>query len=131
MCLVSCNIGPLLESLLNLYLYIKVPAWQQTKEKLGTCISRNINLIFSFKLQERKKSKEDPSASCPFRISSEGLPIILPHVTKQILHASPTDFGHLLLYKSRKFANFVNFEFGEKASKLEPGCCVVVLKKGQ
>ncbi|KAI6699518.1 hypothetical protein NL676_013842 [Syzygium grande] len=81
------------------------------------------------KMFERKKSKEDPSASCPFRISSEGLPIILPHVTKQILHASPTDFGHLLLYKSRKFSNFVNFEFGEKASKLEPGCCVVVLKK--
>ncbi|KAF8012245.1 hypothetical protein BT93_I0394 [Corymbia citriodora subsp. variegata] len=81
------------------------------------------------KMFERKKSKEDPSASCLFRISSEGLPIILPHITKQILHASPTDFGHLLLYKSRKFTNFVDVEFGEKASKLKPGCCVVVLSK--
>lgn len=81
------------------------------------------------KMFERKKSKEDPSAACVFRISSEGLPIILPHITKQILHASPTDFRHLLLYKSRKFANFVNVEFGEKASKLKPGCCVVVLSK--
>ncbi|XP_048128320.1 RNA cytosine-C(5)-methyltransferase NSUN2-like isoform X2 [Rhodamnia argentea] len=81
------------------------------------------------KMFERKKSKEDPSASCIFRISSEGLPILLPHITKQILHASPTDFGHLLLYKSRKFTNFVNVEFGKKASQLKPGCCVVVLNK--
>jgi len=112
-------------------LYVKLLAWQQTEAKIKYLYFQKHKFDFFFKLQERKKSKEDPSAACVFRISSEGLPIILPHITKQILHASPTDFRHLLLYKSRKFANFVNVEFGEKASKLKPGCCVVVLSKGQ
>uniref|UniRef100_A0A5B7BVM7 Putative tRNA (Cytosine(34)-C(5))-methyltransferase n=1 Tax=Davidia involucrata TaxID=16924 RepID=A0A5B7BVM7_DAVIN len=82
------------------------------------------------KMFERQTSKEGTSSPCAFRISSEGLPLLLPHITKQILCASPVDFKHLLQYKTIKFADFVDSEFGEKASKLMLGCCVVVLNKG-
>ncbi|KAM7529315.1 hypothetical protein LguiB_032725 [Lonicera macranthoides] len=81
------------------------------------------------KMFERQTSKEGTSSPCMFRISSEGLPLILPHISKQILCAYPVDFKHLLQYKSIKFADFVNAEFGEKAQKLGLGCCVVVLNK--
>ncbi|RDX78380.1 tRNA (cytosine(34)-C(5))-methyltransferase, partial [Mucuna pruriens] len=70
------------------------------------------------------------SAPCAFRISSEGLPLILPYITKQILHASPADFKHLLQNKDVKFADFIDAEFGEKAANLMPGCCVVIMGKG-
>lgn len=83
-----------------------------------------------FNEQERQSSREGSSAPCAFRISSEGLPVILPYITKQILHASPVDFKHLLQYKSIKFADFVDAEFGEKATNLMMGCCVIVLRKG-
>lgn len=65
-----------------------------------------------------------------FRISSEGLPLLLPHITKQIVCAKPEDFKHLLQYKTIKFADFVDAEFRENASKLLLGCCVVVMNKG-
>lgn len=81
------------------------------------------------KMFERQTSREGNSAPCSFRISSEGLPVILPYITKQILYASSVDFKHLLQYKTIKFADFVNTEFGEKASKLMMGCCVIVLSK--
>ncbi|CAH9084943.1 unnamed protein product [Cuscuta europaea] len=81
------------------------------------------------KMFERQTSKDGTSAPCLFRISSEGLPLLLPHVTKQILHASPIDFKHLLEHKSVKFANFIDANLGEKASNLLLGCCVVILKK--
>lgn len=82
------------------------------------------------KMFERQTSREGNSAPCSFRISSEGLPVILPYITKQILYASLVDFKHLLQYKTIKFADFVDAEFGEKASKLMMGCCVIVLSKG-
>lgn len=81
------------------------------------------------KMFERQTSREGTSAPCSFRISSEGLPLVLPYLTKQILDASVADFKHLLQYKSIKFTDFVDAEFGEKASKLLPGCCVIVLRK--
>ncbi|KAF2316057.1 hypothetical protein GH714_040852 [Hevea brasiliensis] len=80
------------------------------------------------KMFERQTSREGTTAPCSFRISSEGLPVILPHITKQILYASPVDFKHLLQYKAVKFMDFVDAEFGEKASKLMMGCCVIVLR---
>lgn len=80
--------------------------------------------------QERQTSREGSLAPCSFRVSSEGLPLILPYITKQILYASLVDFKHLLQYKSIKYADFVDAEFGNKASELMPGCCVVVLRKG-
>lgn len=82
------------------------------------------------KMFERQTSREGTSTSCAFRISSEGLPLLLPYITKQILCASPVDFKHLLQYKTIRYADFVDAEFGEKASKLMLGCCVVILKKG-
>ncbi|KAF3675984.1 putative tRNA (cytosine(34)-C(5))-methyltransferase-like isoform X2 [Capsicum annuum] len=81
------------------------------------------------KMFERQTSKDGASAPCIFRISSEGLPLMLPHITKQILYAFPADFKHLLQYKSIKFGDFVDAEFGEKASQLLMGCCVMVLNK--
>ncbi|XP_048232395.1 RNA cytosine-C(5)-methyltransferase NSUN2 isoform X3 [Ricinus communis] len=83
------------------------------------------------KMFERQTSREGTSAPCSFRISSEGLPVILPHITKQILYASLVDFKHLLQYKSVKYTDFVDAEFGEKASKLLMGCCVIVLRDGK
>lgn len=80
------------------------------------------------KMFERQTSREGTSAPCLFRISSEGLPLILPYITKQILNASLADFKHLLQYKTIKFGDFVDAEFGEKASKLLLGCCVIILK---
>lgn len=82
------------------------------------------------KMFERQTSREGNSAPCSFRISSEGLPVLLPYITKQILYASPVDFKHLLQYKTIKFADFVDAEFGHKASNLMPGCCVIVLSRG-
>ncbi|XP_017229044.1 uncharacterized protein LOC108204226 [Daucus carota subsp. sativus] len=81
------------------------------------------------KMFERQTSKEGNNAAM-FRISSEGLPLLLPHITKQVISAKEIDFNHLLQYKTIKFADFVDAEFGEKASKLLLGCCVVVLNKG-
>ncbi|KAK7359006.1 hypothetical protein VNO77_00949 [Canavalia gladiata] len=82
------------------------------------------------KMFERQTAREGSSAPCAFRISSEGLPLILPYITKQILHASPADFKHLLQNKDVKFADFFDAEFGEKAANLMPGCCVVILGEG-
>ncbi|XP_042485041.1 RNA cytosine-C(5)-methyltransferase NSUN2-like isoform X2 [Macadamia integrifolia] len=79
---------------------------------------------------ERQTSREGTSTECAFRISSEALPLLLPYITKQILCASLVDFKHLLQYKSIRFADFVDAEFGEKASKLKLGCCIFVLRKG-
>ncbi|CAN4097302.1 unnamed protein product [Withania somnifera] len=78
------------------------------------------------KMFERQK---DVSAQCVFRITSEGLPLLLPYITKQIVYASPVDFKHILQYKSVKFGDFVDAEFREKASKLQFGCCAVILNK--
>ncbi|KAE8693242.1 hypothetical protein F3Y22_tig00110814pilonHSYRG00106 [Hibiscus syriacus] len=63
------------------------------------------------------------------RISSEGLPVILPYITKQILYASPEGFEHLLQYKSIKLADFVEADLGQKAVNLMLGCCVIVLRE--
>ena len=63
---------------------------------------------YTFILQERQTMQEGSSAPCSFRISSEGLPLILPYITKQILHASPADFKHLLQNKEVKFEDFTD-----------------------
>jgi multisite-specific tRNA:(cytosine-C5)-methyltransferase len=93
-------------------------------------VGGNLFLLSFPEKQERQSSREGSSAPCSFRISSEGLPLILPYITKQILYASPVDFKHLLQYKTIKFADFVDAEFGQKASNLMMGCCVIVLSKG-
>ncbi|KMT08571.1 hypothetical protein BVRB_6g138510 [Beta vulgaris subsp. vulgaris] len=81
------------------------------------------------KMFERQTSKDGNSTECRYRISSEGLPLLLPYITKQILLAPLVDFKHLLQYKSIKFGDLVDAELVESASKLVLGCCVVVLKE--
>lgn len=56
--------------------------------------------------------------------------MILPHITKQVLHAPAVDFKHLLQYKSIKFSDLVDRDFAEKASNLMLGCCVLLLNRG-
>ncbi|XP_020675074.2 tRNA (cytosine(34)-C(5))-methyltransferase [Dendrobium catenatum] len=81
------------------------------------------------KVFERQSCK-DASTTCMFRLSSEGLPLLLPYIGKQILCASLADFRHLLQYRTIKFPDFVDDDFREKASILMSGCCVIVLKQG-
>ncbi|CAH2061519.1 unnamed protein product, partial [Thlaspi arvense] len=83
------------------------------------------------KMFERQSAKEGSSKPCSFRISSEGLPVILPYITKQILYTPMADFKHLLQYKSIKFPDFVNPQLGQKAIDLVLGCCVVILTDGE
>ncbi|KEH20796.1 tRNA (cytosine(34)-C(5))-methyltransferase-like protein [Medicago truncatula] len=82
------------------------------------------------KMFERQTAREGGSSPCAFRISSEGLPLILPYITKQIIQASPEDFRRLLQDKDVKYSDFADAEFGEKAANLLPGCCVVIMGKG-
>ncbi|CAL9127234.1 unnamed protein product [Musa textilis] len=81
------------------------------------------------KIFERQKLN-DASSPCSFRLSSEGLPLLLPFISKQILCASLADFQHLLQYRTIKFADFVDAGFGDRASNLMSGCCVIILKEG-
>ncbi|KAJ0233415.1 S-adenosyl-L-methionine-dependent methyltransferases superfamily protein [Hirschfeldia incana] len=83
------------------------------------------------KMFERQTAKEGGSKPCSFRISSEGLPVILPYITKQVLYSPMADFKHLLEYKSIKFPDFVNKQLGQKAVDLVLGCCVVILSDGE
>ncbi|MQL73193.1 hypothetical protein Taro_005539, partial [Colocasia esculenta] len=83
------------------------------------------------KIFERQTSKDAYASSpCIFRISSEGLPLLLPYISKQILCASLTDFRNILKYRNIKFSEFVDADFGQRASNLLLGCCVVVLNTG-
>jgi hypothetical protein len=50
---------------------------------------------------------------------------------KRILYASPVDFQQLLQCRTINFAHFTDARFGEEASSLMPGCCVVVLREGK
>ncbi|VAI02033.1 unnamed protein product [Triticum turgidum subsp. durum] len=80
------------------------------------------------KMFERHRSKD--GCSCAYRLSYEGLSLLFPYMRKRILHASPVDFQHLLQYRTINFACFADARFGEEASSLMPGCCVVVLREG-
>ncbi|CAN8314744.1 unnamed protein product [Cochlearia groenlandica] len=79
------------------------------------------------KMFERQTAKEGLSKPCSFRISSEGLPLILPYITKQVLYTPLSDFKHLLQHKSIKFPDFDNQKLGQKATELVVGCCIVIL----
>jgi multisite-specific tRNA:(cytosine-C5)-methyltransferase len=78
--------------------------------------------------QETHRSKDE--CSCAYRLSYEGLPLLLRYVSKRLLYASPVDFHRLLQYRTIKFAHFVDTRLGEEAADLTPGCCVVVLHEG-
>ncbi|XP_058087072.1 uncharacterized protein LOC131234303 isoform X2 [Magnolia sinica] len=98
--------------------------------KLNFQVGQQLKITsLGLKIFERQTSKEGPS-QIAYRISSEGLPLLLPYISKQILSVSYADFEHLLRYRIIKFADFVDAAFGEKASKLMLGCCIVVLNTG-
>ncbi|XP_015695450.1 RNA cytosine-C(5)-methyltransferase NSUN2 isoform X2 [Oryza brachyantha] len=80
------------------------------------------------KMFERHRSKD--GCPCAYRLSYEGLPLLLPYITKRILCASPNDFLRLLQYRTVNFAHFIDARFGEEAASLLPGCCVVILHEG-
>ncbi|CAG7886025.1 unnamed protein product [Brassica rapa] len=82
------------------------------------------------KMFEKQSARECEAGSCSFRITSEGLPVILPYMTKQLLYATMVDFKNLLHYKSIKFTDFVHPQFGQKAAEVAEGYCVVVLVDG-
>ncbi|XP_026416651.1 tRNA (cytosine(34)-C(5))-methyltransferase-like [Papaver somniferum] len=98
--------------------------------KLNFQVGQQLKIIsIGLKAFERQTVKEDSASECMYRISSEGLPLLLPYISKQILCASLADFKHLLQYRSIKFQDFVNPQFGEKASsEIKLGCCIVVLQ---
>ncbi|CAN6218030.1 unnamed protein product [Urochloa humidicola] len=97
--------------------------------KLNIKVGERLKITsLGLKIFERQSSKD--GSPCTFRLSSEGLPLLLPYITKQILYASAIDFQHLLQYRTIKFPDFVDAKFGEEASALLPGCCVVVLREG-
>ncbi|KAE9610312.1 putative tRNA (cytosine(34)-C(5))-methyltransferase [Lupinus albus] len=99
--------------------------------KLNFSVGQQLKITsVGLKMFERQSAQEGNDAPCAFRISSEGLPLVLPYITKQILHAFPEDFKRLLQDKDVKFADFADAEFGEKAANLLPGYCVVILDKG-
>lgn len=99
--------------------------------ELNLSVGQQLKITFvGLKIFERQKSREGRSVECAFRIASEGLPLILPHITKQILSASAIDFKHLLQYENVKFAEFVDAKFVEMVANLKPGCCVIVLGEG-
>lgn len=81
------------------------------------------------KMFERHRSKD--ACPCAYRLSYEGLSLLLPYISKRILYASPVDFHRLLQYPSINFAHFLDTRSGEQAASLMPGCCVVVLLEGQ
>lgn len=79
--------------------------------------------------QERQGGKEGLS-QCAFRIASEGLPLLLPHLTRQLIRASKQDFKLLLSLKTTPFTAFSDSGFVASVQALVPGCCVVILDDG-
>lgn len=85
---------------------------------------------FMFGNQERQQLK-DGADPCLFRIASEGLPVLLPHMTKQIVIAPRKDFIQLLANKVVSFSYFNDPAFSAALQNLKHGCCVVALPSGR
>ncbi|KAG2579448.1 RNA cytosine-C(5)-methyltransferase NSUN2-like isoform X3 [Panicum virgatum] len=97
--------------------------------ELNTEVGEQLKIVsLGIKMFESHRSKD--CSSCAYRLSYEGLSLLLPYISKRILYASPLDFHRLLQYRSINFAYFVDARFGEEAASLMPGCCVVVLLEG-
>ncbi|XP_018468113.2 uncharacterized protein LOC108839838 [Raphanus sativus] len=99
--------------------------------ELNLAVGQKIKVAsVGLKMFEKQSARECEAGTCSFRITSEGLSVILPYMTKQILYATMVDFKNLLQYKSIKFPNFVQPQFGEKAAEVAEGYCVVILVDG-
>eukprot|EP00850_Spirogloea_muscicola_P004927 SM000022S07141 [mRNA] locus=s22:98292:108187:- [translate_table: standard] len=81
------------------------------------------------KLFERQSIK-DGAVKCPFRITSEGLPIVLPHLSRQILMCTPRDFRHLLTRRSVQLGMFQAPALVEALRGVDYGCCIFALDEG-
>eukprot|EP00850_Spirogloea_muscicola_P015329 SM000116S24250 [mRNA] locus=s116:328674:336186:+ [translate_table: standard] len=81
------------------------------------------------KLFERQSVK-DGTVKCPFRITSEGLPIVLPHLSRQILMCTPRDFRHLLTRRSVQLGMFQAPALVEALRGVDYGCCIFALDDG-
>ncbi|XP_057864742.2 multisite-specific tRNA:(cytosine-C(5))-methyltransferase trm4b isoform X2 [Cryptomeria japonica] len=79
------------------------------------------------KMFERQSAKEEDSL-CAYRISSEGLPMLLPYLRKRILYASLVDFKLLLSTRTLYFKTFQDPKFLTDTSNLSLGCCIVILR---
>lgn len=79
------------------------------------------------KMFERQSAKEE-DFPCAYRISSEGLPMLLPYLRKRILYASLIDFKLLLSSRTLYFKSFQDPEFLTDTSNLSLGCCIVILR---
>jgi len=99
--------------------------------KLNLCTGQHLKITsVGLKMFERQTAKEGASL-CSYRISSEGLPLLLPYLRKQIIYVSKEDFKLLLSSRTVPFAAFQDPEFRTEASSLVPGCCVIVLHKDE
>lgn len=91
---------------------------------------KHINIILGGCNQERQQPK-DGTSPCSFRIASEGLPFLLPHMSKQIVLAPKEDFRLLLANKVVPFSAFNDSSFSAALQNLKHGCCVVALPTGK
>ncbi|KAF8109611.1 hypothetical protein N665_0094s0077 [Sinapis alba] len=99
--------------------------------ELNLAVGQKIKVAsVGLKMFEKQSARECEGNSCSFRITSEGLPVILPYMTKQLLYATMVDFKILLQHKSIKFLDFVHPQFGQKAAEIAEGYCVVILVDG-
>uniref|UniRef100_A0ACD6AI17 Uncharacterized protein n=1 Tax=Avena sativa TaxID=4498 RepID=A0ACD6AI17_AVESA len=101
--------------------------WRKWNSSMGNGFHL-LQVNIAMRGKERHRSKD--GCSCAYRLSYEGLSLLFPYMRKRILYASPVDFQKLLQYRTINFAHFADARFGEEASSLMPGCCVVVLCEG-
>lgn len=82
------------------------------------------------KIFERQQSSAAGTSACPFRIVSEGLPTLLPHMTKQIVNCKSTkDFRSLLSGKALPFHAIEDSSFATGLQDLQIGCCVIAFSQ--
>uniref|UniRef100_A0A0D9X927 SAM-dependent MTase RsmB/NOP-type domain-containing protein n=1 Tax=Leersia perrieri TaxID=77586 RepID=A0A0D9X927_9ORYZ len=94
--------------------------------QLNVAVGEQLKITsLGLKMFETHRSKD--GCPCAYRLSYEALPLLLPYISKRILRASPNDFLRLLQYRTVNFAHFIDARFGEEASSLIPGCCIVIL----
>ena len=73
---------------------------------------------------------KDQAIPCAFRILSEGLPLLLPHITRQMVHCSPPDFRRLLTERSLTFDAFEDPELVKALRGALMGCLILKLNRG-
>eukprot|EP00898_Chlorokybus_atmophyticus_P000654 jgi/Chlat1/158/Chrsp1S03099 len=79
------------------------------------------------KVFERQETK-DTSPGCTYRLAQEGLPVVLPFLTKQRVHATEGEFRRLLVSRSVAVSAFTDPETAADLKNVRSGCCVVVMR---